>query len=182
MNPITTTQLHLTDLPIGTLTLTASDDALTGIEFGRIEHEQLEQVPNDLLLEAARQLAQYFNAKRQHFDLPLAPLGTPFQTQVWQQLCAIPFGETRSYGELAASLGRPRAARAVGMANNRNPLPIVIPCHRVLGADGALVGYAGGLGVKQALLQLEGVLAPAVAAPLATRPVSRRLDGAGHYR
>lgn len=158
MNPLATTLLHLTDLPIGTLTLTASDDALTGVEFGRIDYLSLEQVPNDLLLEAAHQISEYFAGKRREFDLPLAPEGTEFQRSVWSGLRDIPYGETRSYGELAAAIGNPKAARAVGLANNRNPISIVIPCHRVIGADGALVGYGGGLNVKQALLRLEGAL------------------------
>ncbi|TCK02580.1 methylated-DNA--[protein]-cysteine S-methyltransferase [Marinobacterium mangrovicola] len=155
MNTQATAQLHLTDLPIGALTLTASNEALTGVEFGRVEHASLDHVPNDVLLEAAHQLSEYFAGKRQSFDLPLSPQGTEFQCEVWQALQTIPFGETRSYGELANSLGKPRAARAVGLANNRNPLAILIPCHRVIGADGALIGYAGGLLIKQALLDLE---------------------------
>ncbi|WP_432695853.1 methylated-DNA--[protein]-cysteine S-methyltransferase [Marinobacterium sp. YM272] len=154
----TTTQLHLTDLPIGILTLTASDEALTGVEFGRVEHEELEHVPSDLLIEAAHQLSEYFAGKRQSFDLPLAPAGTQFQQRVWQALQQIPYGETRSYGDLASIIGQPGAARAVGMANNRNPLSILIPCHRVIGANGALVGYGGGLTIKRKLLELEGVL------------------------
>lgn len=158
MSPLATTLLHLTDLPIGTLTLTAGDDALTGVEFGRIEYPALEQVPNDLLLETAHRISEYFAGKRRIFDLPLAPGGTEFQRAVWGGLCDIPFGETRSYGDLAAAIGNPGAARAVGMANNRNPISIIIPCHRVIGADGSLVGYGGGLNMKQTLLRLEGVL------------------------
>jgi methylated-DNA-[protein]-cysteine S-methyltransferase len=92
------------------------------------------------------------------FDLPLQPKGTPFQHQVWRELRSIPYGRTISYGELARRLGRPSAQRAVGAANGRNPLPIVIPCHRVIGSDGTLTGYAGGLGIKRRLLEIEGVL------------------------
>ncbi|KEA62898.1 Methylated-DNA--protein-cysteine methyltransferase [Marinobacterium lacunae] len=158
MRELADTLLHLTDLPIGTLTLLGNDHALTGVEFGRVEHPSLNQVPNDLLLAAAHQLSEYFAGTRREFDLPLAPIGSPFQQSVWEALCEIPFGETRSYGDLAHTLGRPRAARAVGMANNRNPIAIIIPCHRVLGADGKLVGYAGGLIIKQTLLRLEGAL------------------------
>ncbi|MBT00820.1 MAG: cysteine methyltransferase [Oceanospirillaceae bacterium] len=153
-----THQLYLTELPVGVLTLLANDNAITGIGFGRIENEVLNSVPNDLLLEAAHQLSQYFAGNLDQFDLPLAPSGTEFQRRVWDQLCAIPFGETRSYGALANAIGNPNAARAIGMANNRNPIPILIPCHRVVGANGAMVGYAGGLNIKQALLKLEGVL------------------------
>ena len=108
-----------------------------------------------LLLRGIGQLEEYFTGARKTFDLPLAPGGTPFQQAVWQALTAIPWGETRSYGQIAREIGRPGAARAVGMANHRNPLPILIPCHRVIGAGGRLVGYAGGLELKQALLRLE---------------------------
>jgi methylated-DNA-[protein]-cysteine S-methyltransferase len=158
MTQATRYQLHLTELPIGTLTLTARDDALTGVRFGRLDTPGHDPLPNDLLLEAAHQLSEYFAGKRRAFDLPLAPEGTAFQRRVWAGLCEIPFGETRSYGALAAAIGNPRAARAVGMANNRNPISIIIPCHRVIGADGTLVGYGGGLTIKETLLRLEGIL------------------------
>jgi methylated-DNA-[protein]-cysteine S-methyltransferase len=108
-----------------------------------------------LLREAAMQLQHYLAGKRKSFDLPLAPDGTEFQQTVWSALQVIPYGETRSYVEVAKRVGRPKAARAVGMANNKNPIPIFIPCHRVIGANGKLVGYAGGLDVKQYLLNLE---------------------------
>ena len=101
------------------------------------------------------ELREYFDGKRREFDLPLAPEGTDFQKRVWEELCKIPYGETRSYGEIAAALGNTRAARAVGLANNKNPIPIIVPCHRVIGADGALVGYAGGVEAKDFLLKLE---------------------------
>jgi len=102
-----------------------------------------------------RQLREYFEGKRTAFDLPLHPKGTPFQMAVWKALMKIPYGETRSYGDIARAVGRPAAVRAVGLANGRNPLPIVVPCHRVIGASGKLVGYGGGLAVKQALLDRE---------------------------
>lgn len=105
----------------------------------------------------AEQLAEYFAGRRREFDLPLAPRGTDFQRAVWSELVRVPYGSTISYGELAGRVGRARASRAVGGANNRNPLPIVVPCHRVIGADGSLTGYGGGLGRKRALLTLEGV-------------------------
>jgi methylated-DNA-[protein]-cysteine S-methyltransferase len=105
--------------------------------------------------ETLAQLGAYFNGDLYHFDLPLAPEGTPFQLQVWYALQMIPYGETISYGELANNLGRPHAARAVGAANGKNPLPIVIPCHRVIGSNGFLTGYAGGIHIKEALLALE---------------------------
>lgn len=102
-----------------------------------------------------RQLREYFQGKRTDFDLQLHPKGTPFQKDVWNALTKIPYGQTRSYGDIAKAVGRPTAVRAVGLANGRNPLPIVVPCHRVIGADGRLVGYGGGLHVKQALLDRE---------------------------
>ena len=107
------------------------------------------------LLSAARQLEEYFAGARRAFDLPLAAEGNPFQQRVWRELCRIPFGETRTYGQLAGRIDRPGAARAVGSANARNPLPIVVPCHRVIGADGRLTGYYGGLRLKAFLLELE---------------------------
>lgn len=111
-----------------------------------------------LLREAARQYLEYEAGTRELFDLPLAPQGTPFQRAVWQALCEVPFGRTATYGELAARVGHPGSARAVGAAVGRNPISVIIPCHRILGADGGLTGYAGGLERKQQLLQLEGVL------------------------
>lgn len=111
--------------------------------------------PDALLRQAVRELEEYFAGTRRSFTLPLAPAGTPFQQAVWNALRTIPYGETRSYGQIAAQIGRPKACRAVGMANNRNPIAIVVPCHRVVGSTGALVGYAGGLSVKERLLTLE---------------------------
>lgn len=111
-----------------------------------------------LLLEAKRQLEEYFAGIRAGFSLPLAPEGTEFQKSVWQQLEAIPFGETRTYGQIAAAAGNPKACRAVGGAIHKNPIAIMIPCHRVIGADGSLTGFASGLDVKEALLHLEGII------------------------
>lgn len=107
------------------------------------------------LTKAARQLAEYFEGKRKEFDLPLAPQGTPFQLKVWRALCSIPYGKTASYADIAAKIKNPKACRAVGMANNKNPLSIFIPCHRVVGANGSLTGYGGGLPLKKKLLDLE---------------------------
>jgi methylated-DNA-[protein]-cysteine S-methyltransferase len=104
---------------------------------------------------ALQQLSEYFAADRQEFDLPIAPRGTPFQVRVWQELRKIPFGETASYGTIAERIGNPKACRAVGMANSKNPIPIIIPCHRIIGKDGSLTGFGGGLTVKQQLLDLE---------------------------
>lgn len=142
--------------PVGPLTLTAEDGALTAIDFGAPAGYADGAAPappaDPVLAEAARQVATYFAGELREFDLPLRPNGTPFQLTVWAALRRIPYGQTITYGELALSIGRPTAARAVGGANHHNPLPIVVPCHRVIGADGALTGYAGGLGIKSALL------------------------------
>lgn len=109
-----------------------------------------------VLAEAAKQLREYLDGVRRDFDLPMNPAGTEFQRLVWDALRDIPWGETRTYGQVAASIGRPKAVRAVGQANNRNPIAVFIPCHRVVGADGTLTGYAGGLKIKEYLLRLEG--------------------------
>lgn len=139
------------DTPLGEMYFCAEDSKITALRFGRTEKD----TPCEIIYEAKRQLAEYFNGKRQEFDLPLAPKGTPFQQAVWQALREIPYGETASYGEIAAKVGNPKASRAVGMANNRNPIAIIVPCHRVVGANGSLTGYAGGLGKKDFLLSLE---------------------------
>jgi len=151
------------DSPVGPLLLAASDDGLHAIEFHDARHpvkrgDDWRDGNHPLLREAERQLREYFAGKRRSFDLPLAPKGTPFQREVWQALASIPYGRTSSYGELAARVGRPSASRAIGAANGRNPLPIVLPCHRVIGADGSLTGFGGGLPTKQFLLKLEGAL------------------------
>ncbi len=143
--------------PIGPLRLTSNGEALTSIEM--LDHPS--SAPNqsaagDAVLEAGRrQLRDYFDGQLRAFELPLAPTGTPFQLRVWEQLRAIPFGTTISYGELAMRIGQPTASRAVGLANGRNPIAIVVPCHRVIGADGSLTGYGGGLDRKRFLLDLE---------------------------
>ena len=139
--------------PIGPLTLQADEVAVTAIRFGAGGAQDA----SPLLDAAEAQLREYFAGARRTFDLPLAPHGTAFQQRVWAALRAIPYGETRTYGELAAAIGSPNASRAVGMANHRNPIPIIIPCHRVIGENGTLTGYAGGLEVKQKLLALEGI-------------------------
>ncbi|HIS75551.1 MAG TPA: methylated-DNA--[protein]-cysteine S-methyltransferase [Candidatus Merdivicinus excrementipullorum] len=143
--------LHL-ESPIGPLTLTEEDGALIRLDFGKKGQAGPETT---LLAEAKKQLEQYFSGTLRSFTLPLRPEGTPFQQKVWAALLQIPWGETRTYGQVAAMIGQPKACRAVGMANNRNPLPIFIPCHRVIGANGQLTGYAGGLSAKEHLLSLE---------------------------
>lgn len=140
--------------PVGPLTLGECGGALVYIRFG--DGGGCDRTP--LLENAARQIEEYFDGRRREFDLPLAPSGTPFQREVWSALRGIPYGQTRSYRDIAAAVGRPLACRAVGMANHRNPLPIVVPCHRVIGVSGALTGYAGGVEVKDALLRLERIL------------------------
>lgn len=146
--------------PFGAITLQQRGQALTAMAFGR-RKLQGENRSTQLTNRAASQLQEYFAGKRRVFDLPLAPAGTAFQQQVWRALECIPYGQTRSYGEVAASIGHAGAARAVGQANNRNPLPIFIPCHRVIAADGSLGGYSfgptkeGGLKIKRFLLDLE---------------------------
>jgi methylated-DNA-[protein]-cysteine S-methyltransferase len=142
--------------PIGELTLVAGDDGLQAVILPGRGAPPAEARRDPGALAAAReQLEQYFAGERRAFDLALAPRGTPFQRAVWDAVAAIPYGETRTYTGLAAHLRRPRAARAVGAANGRNPLAVVVPCHRVLGRDGALTGYAGGLDAKRRLLDLE---------------------------
>ena len=142
------------DSSVGPLTLREEDGALTALLFGGAEAG--EETP--FLREAARQLEEYFAGSRREFDLPLRPAGTPFQRAVWLALREIPYGQTRAYRDIARAVNRPRACRAVGMANHVNPLPVFIPCHRVIGADGGLTGYAGGLAAKRFLLALEGAL------------------------
>jgi methylated-DNA-[protein]-cysteine S-methyltransferase len=149
------------DSPVGDLRLVEQGGALTAVEFspfrpstGRPIGQRQDDHP--VLSRAVEQLAAYFARELKEFDLPLAPEGTPFQQLVWQQLLGIGYGETASYGAIAHRLGKTNAAsRAVGLANGRNPIPIVIPCHRVIGSTGTLTGYAGGLERKQVLLNLE---------------------------
>jgi methylated-DNA-[protein]-cysteine S-methyltransferase len=156
MSSITYTRLETI---VGPLLLTADEAGLRSIGFenGRRPTHAHPSWRKDesRLRETIRQLRAYFAGKLEKFDLPLAPEGTPFQLEVWKQLCEIPYGETISYGELARRIGKPNAARAVGLANGSNPIPIVIPCHRVIGSNGKLTGYGGGLPIKEKLLALE---------------------------
>ena len=153
---------HTLDSPVGRLLLGGDGERLTRVDFQDgphplrpAAHWQPSAAP---FATAIEQLAQYFAGRRRSFELPLAPVGTDFQRRVWQALCAIPYGTTISYGELASRIGNPRASRAVGLANGANPLPLVVPCHRVIGANGALTGFGGGVPIKRALLALEGAL------------------------
>lgn len=150
--------------PAGPLVIAADDTGLRHIEFYQNRHPadraNWQGGDNDVLQAAQAQLEEYFAGTRTQFELPLAPQGTAFQLIVWQELARIPYGETISYVQLAQRVGNPSASRAVGAANGRNPLPIVLPCHRVIGADGALTGFGGGLPMKEFLLKLEGAMPP----------------------
>jgi len=165
------------DSPVGPLVLAASDAGLHAVEFAAPRHPVRRDASwcegdHPVLRRAQQQLADYFAGVRRVFDLPLAPHGTPFQRQVWMTLAGIAYGQTISYAELARRVARPRASRAVGGANGRNPLSIVLPCHRVIGADGSLTGYGGGLAVKAFLLRLEGALNTATFADAELRKVA----------
>jgi methylated-DNA-[protein]-cysteine S-methyltransferase len=154
------TYWHEIDSPVGPLLLAGTAQALTRVHFqSGPQPLRPPETWRHAVAPFARvrsQLMEYFCGSRRSFELPLAPSGTPFQLAVWQALGAIPYGETLSYGELAHRLGRTAGARAVGVANGANPLPIVVPCHRVIGADGTLTGFGGGLHIKRSLLALEG--------------------------
>jgi methylated-DNA-[protein]-cysteine S-methyltransferase len=144
------------DSPLGLLRLYSRDDELAGVYLPDQETVPVaESQRTDVLARAASQLAEYFAGRRAAFDLPLGARGTGFQERVWRALAAIPFAETRSYGELAKTIGRPSASRAVGAANARNPISIIVPCHRVIAANGELTGYAGGMAAKRWLLDHE---------------------------
>ena len=143
------------ETPIGPMTLVEEGGALTRAIFGPDAPEGARREETPLLRRAFEQLDEYLRGAREAFDLPLDARGTPFQRRCWQALLDIPYGQTRTYAQQAQAAGSPRAFRAVGMANHHNPLPVFIPCHRVVGADGGLTGYAGGLGVKRTLLELE---------------------------
>jgi O-6-methylguanine DNA methyltransferase len=171
----------IVESPIGPLFMAVSDRGMVALEFDeRLPGQQtIRPNPRDLRAENstvrftesasaicvyARQLQEYFAGQRRHFDFPLDLRGTGFQLACWQALLAIPYGETRSYADIARAVGRPQGFRAVGMANNRNPVAIVVPCHRVIASDGSLCGYGGGLEIKRKLLELEGALSGTLAA------------------
>jgi methylated-DNA-[protein]-cysteine S-methyltransferase len=159
MCPTRLTRYRILDSPIGLLTLAGQGDRLTNLVMEDTAHPPLDR--SRWIKDAAAfpdvvaQLAAYFAGERTGFEVALAPGGTSFQQRAWDTLREIPYGETRFYGEIARHIGQPGAARAVGLANARNPIPIIVPCHRVIGANGALTGYAGGLETKRALLDLE---------------------------
>lgn len=149
------------DSLVGPLTVVSNESAVTAIHFGDVVSDgtafagPTDSAWPEVLRQAVRELTEFFAGKRRNFTVPLAPVGTPFQQQVWRALQTVPYGATCSYREIARLIGRPAACRAVGGANHCNPIPIIIPCHRVVGADGRLTGYAGGLAIKSRLLQFE---------------------------
>jgi methylated-DNA-[protein]-cysteine S-methyltransferase len=154
------------DTPVGTLRLVSNGAQLVNIEF-ECQHSANDdiEIRDAVLAVCADQLTGYFAGQRRHFELPLAARGTPFQQSVWDALSDIPYGAVRSYRDIARTIGNPAAVRAVGAANGRNPLPIVVPCHRVIGSNGTLTGFAGGLEVKRFLLDLEGAAGTSRHAP-----------------
>lgn len=148
--------LILFDTPLGLMGLEEEDGALVSLRLPGQPVPRIACHETPLLSKGKRQVLEYLAGQRRVFDLPLAPKGTEFYRSVWRALEAIPYGETRSYRDIAQAVGRPKAVRAVGQANHNNPIPIIIPCHRVVGSGGALTGYAGGLEIKEKLLRLEG--------------------------
>lgn len=144
------------DTPLGQMALAEESGALTRLFLPGEGIPHLVSRETPLLSKGRDEILAYLRGERRSFDLPLDPMGTPFQQAVWAELRRIPYGETRSYAQVAAGIGKPKAVRAVGQANHRNPLPIFIPCHRVIGASGKLTGYGGGLDLKEKLLELEG--------------------------
>lgn len=152
--------------PVGELTLVGGPRGLAAVLWANDNPRRVplavdvEAGDHPVLRQAESELSEYFAGRRQTFSVPLDLVGTPFQKQVWSALCDIPFGQTRSYGDLARAIGNPKAVRAVGAANGRNPISIIVPCHRVIGSTGELTGFAGGLAVKEALLKIEGRVTP----------------------
>ena len=144
------------DTPLGQMALAEESGALTRLFLPGEGIPRLVSRETPLLSKGRDEILAYLRGERRSFDLPLDPMGAPFQQAVWAELRRIPYGETRSYAQVAAGIGKPKAVRAVGQANHRNPLPIFIPCHRVIGASGKLTGYGGGLDLKEKLLELEG--------------------------
>lgn len=145
--------IEYSETQIGLLKITANDHSVCKIELNANRSEP--ENGNEITAECIKQLNEYFSGERIEFDIPVEPEGTDFQLKVWRALCSIPYGETRSYSGIAEAIGKPEAQRAVGMANNKNPIPIIIPCHRVIGKNGSLTGYAGGIEMKKKLLEAE---------------------------
>lgn len=143
---------------IGSITIAGGLNVITMIKYGKHSFSYLREQSNEILDKTAKELEEYLIGNRKQFDVPFQMQGTEFQEKVWKALCTIPYGETRSYGQIAKQIGNAKASRAVGMANNKNPIMIIIPCHRVIGANGKLVGYGGGLELKKKLLEIEKVI------------------------
>lgn len=150
-------QVFFYDMPgVGRIGISARGEYITGVFFsGKVLRDGQREEETPLIRQAAGQIREYLSGERKEFNLPVALRGTDFQVEVWKALTEIPYGQTRTYGQIAARIGRPKACRAVGLANNRNPVSIIVPCHRVIGSGGKLVGYGGGLAVKEYLLDLE---------------------------
>ncbi len=152
------------DSPLGTMLAIATENAITDLHMvsgkyvPKLGDDDVDSPKLPVFLQLRQELSEYFAGKRKNFDVKLAPEGTEFQRAAWKALTKIPFGQTCSYGEQAATIGKPKAVRAIGAANGRNPIAIVVPCHRVIGANGTLTGYAGGLDKKEFLLKLEGIV------------------------
>lgn len=142
---------------VGKIDIGTESDSITDVHFAKsfVPPTEYKKGETPLHSKAAKELSEYFEGIRKVFDLPLAPVGTDFQIRCWKALLQVPYGETQSYGDIARAVGSPKGFRAVGMANNRNPISIIIPCHRIIGADGKLVGFGGGLDIKEFLLELE---------------------------
>lgn len=149
--------VYLYETPIGDIAIYENGFGITEIDFGEVILKEANMVETPLLMKANEQLQEYFNGERTEFNLPLVMEGTEFQKLVWKALEEIPYGKTCSYKDIAIKIGNEKASRAIGMANNKNPIPIIIPCHRVIGANGKLVGYGGGLDIKQKLLNIEKI-------------------------
>jgi methylated-DNA-[protein]-cysteine S-methyltransferase len=141
--------------PVGLLEITADETAVTGIYFADTDRKRDEENTSRMLKECIKQLTEYFSGKRKVFEIKVNPAGTSFQKSIWNELLKIPYGETVSYSEIAERIGNPKSVRAVGLANGSNPVSIIIPCHRVIGKNGSLVGYGGGIENKRYLLELE---------------------------
>ena len=148
--------IYFYETEIGTIGIRENNKCITDIYFSKINtNDNIEE--SELIKECFRQLKEYFEGNRKNFDLPIEPKGTEFQNKVWNELLKIPYGKTKSYKDIALAIGNEKACRAIGMANNKNPIPIIIPCHRVIGSNGKLVGYSGGINVKEKLLNIENI-------------------------
>lgn len=148
--------IYFYETEIGTIGIRENNKYITDIYFSKIDtNDNIEET--ELIKECFLQLKEYFEGNRKSFDLPIDAKGTEFQKKVWDELLKIPYGETKSYKDIALAIGNEKACRAIGMANNKNPIPIIIPCHRVIGSNGKLVGYAGGINVKEKLLNIEKI-------------------------